>query len=59
VTVHVDELHTEVTPAGEPAGTAAREPAPAPLDAAAEAWRERRRSAAMIARRTAAEGFDD
>jgi hypothetical protein len=57
--VHVDEVHTDVVPAVAPADQPGREPAPAHIGAAEETWRESHRATVMIARRTAAEGFDD
>lgn len=55
--VHVDELHTDVVPTGpDPA------PAPAPKPPPWEAeqrWRDARCDAERLARRIAAEGFDD
>jgi hypothetical protein len=59
VTVHVDELHSEVTPVGSP-------PPPSTTDdqrpspwAAEDQWQATQRRAEWLQRRTAAECFDD
>jgi len=58
--VHVDEIHTDVVPAAEPAGQPTQQPHKAKhLGAAEEAWLDARRSVTVHARRTAAEAFDD
>jgi len=57
--VHVDEIHTDVVPAAEPAGQPAQQQKAKHLGAAEEAWLDARRAVTMHARRTAAEAFDD
>jgi hypothetical protein len=57
MSVHVDELHSEVVPARGPAGQAGREPE-VPW-AALERWRELRCRAERLAERVCSEGFDD
>ncbi len=57
--VHVDEIHTDVVPAVAPGGQPGKEPAPTHVGAAEDAWRDAQRALVMMARRTAAEGFDD
>jgi hypothetical protein len=55
MSVHVDELHSEVVPAATgPAG-----PEPELPWAAQERWRELRHQAERLAERVCAEGFDD
>ena len=58
MTVHVDELHTELVPAATaPAGGPER--GKGVLGAAAEQWEDARCDVERLARRVAAEGFDD
>lgn len=54
--LHVGEVHTEVTPGGGPGGTTAGEQ---PGDDAMERVAQARRRAEWLARRVAAEAFDD
>ena len=57
MTVHVDELHSEVVTAPRPAGQSGREPQ---VPGAEEArWRELRDRIEWLAERVCAEGFDD
>lgn len=56
MTVHVDELHTELVPGPPADGGGGRPPPPW---VAAQRWRDARGEAERLARRTAAEGFDD
>jgi hypothetical protein len=62
VTVHVDELHSEVVPTpgasgGQADGRGGR--GATPPWALQEQWREARRRAEWLAERVCAEGFDD
>ncbi len=58
MSVHVDELHTDVVPAPSPGGPADGERAVPPWTRE-ERWADARRRAEESARRVAAEGFDD
>lgn len=58
MSVHVDELHTDIVPTGaEPAKP--RESGDRPLGAGIEQWQHARRDTKRLAHRVAAEGFDD
>jgi hypothetical protein len=57
VSLHVGEIHTEVTPGGGPGGTAAGEQPGE--DALEERVTQARRRAEWLACRVAAEAFDD
>jgi hypothetical protein len=57
--VHVGEIHTDVVPAVAPAGQPAQDASPKSVGARDDAWAESYRFAAMMSRRTAAQGFDD
>jgi hypothetical protein len=59
VTVHVDEVHTDVVSAGAPAAAPAPGSRPEPLGAAEERWRDTRSRLEWLASRVRAEGFDD
>jgi len=59
VGIHVDEIHTDVVPAAGVVDQPAQSHGPTRLGAADEAWANSFRTAAALARRTAAEGFDD
>ena len=58
MSVHVDEVHTDVIPTGSP-GTAPSRPAHEPLGAREERWLQLRCHAEWLRARVAAEGFDD
>lgn len=58
MTVHVDELHTDIVPAGA-AATPHAGPAKGPLGATVEQWQDARCDVERLARRVVAEGFDD
>lgn len=55
--VHVDEIHTDVVPAGGGGGSPSSDAQH--LGAALEKWREACADAARLSARTAAQGFDD
>ena len=57
MTVHVEELHSEVVPAAAPAGQPGREPQVPGADEAR--WRELRGRVEWLAERVCAEGFGD
>ena len=60
MTVHVDELHSEVVvPTGTPAAGSQDGRGATPPWVAQEQWRQARRRAEWLAERTCAEGFDD
>ncbi|MFF7282005.1 hypothetical protein [Streptomyces griseorubiginosus] len=60
MSVHVEELHSEVVPSGAGgAGGAANGPEPRNPWAAEEHWEELRRRAVWLAARIGAEDFDD
>jgi len=59
MSVHVDEIHTDVVASGGAREPEASSHAPRHLGAAQDAWQEARREDAMRRRRTTAEGFDD
>jgi len=58
VTVHVDEMHSDVAPAPDPTGATAAARRPPPWEAE-ERWREDRDRTAWLARRVCATDFDD
>jgi hypothetical protein len=58
MSVHVDELHSEVVPVPGPAGQAGGREPEGPW-AALERWRELRCHTERLAERVCAEGFDD
>lgn len=57
--VHVDELHTELVPTGPDRAPSPGKASKPPPGVAEERWREARCDAERLARRVAAEGFDD
>ena len=57
MTVHVEELHSEVVPAAGPAGRPGREPKVPGGDETR--WRELHDRAEWLAERVCAEGFSD
>jgi hypothetical protein len=57
MTVHVDEVHSEVVPAAGPGGRPQREPRVPGADEAR--WRELRDRVEWLAERVCAEGFGD
>jgi hypothetical protein len=59
VTVHVDEVHTDVVSTGAPGPTSAAGPRPDPPGVAEERFRDARCRAEWLAARVCAEGFDD
>jgi hypothetical protein len=59
MTVHVEEIHTDVITAGTAREAERKDKEPSHLGAAQEAWLEARRAATMWCRRTAARDFDD
>jgi hypothetical protein len=56
MSVHVDELHTEVTPGGRPGGAPGEETGGGALEESVE---QALRRAECLAHRVAAEAFDD
>jgi hypothetical protein len=58
VNVHVDEMHTDVVPAGGGAAEPQAHPAKH-LGAALERWLEACADSARLGARTSAQGFDD
>ena len=58
MTVHIDELHTNVAPAAA-TGSDTAVPVPDPLGRAVDQWREARLQAELLRLRLCAEGFDD
>ena len=56
--VHVDQIHTDVVPAGG-GGQPSTSDAAQHLGAALEKWREACADSARLSARTAAQGFDD
>jgi hypothetical protein len=58
MSVHVDELHSEVVPFGRSAGGVPERRAE-PVGAVEDRWRETRGRVEWLAARVRAEGFDD
>jgi hypothetical protein len=59
MSVHIDEIHTDVLPAPPAGGPVKQEGTAERIGSAEDAWSESRHLLHLIARRTAAEGFDD
>lgn len=59
MSVHVDEVHTDVIPTGSGGASPSRPARGEPLGVRDERWRESRCHAEWLRARVAAEGFDD